>query len=307
MTIPWDKLLQIGHNWHESTLRSHHADNDSKLSIRAFTLKFSGIINDFTPLAAELSQIIHKYVFGKSQISKMGEPKAVLDAIKTFGKINPTFEGKYGELLLFALVESILRCPMVASKIPTSFQDQVKGGDGIFLGKYRLPNGKECEAILIGESKIWTDFSTSLDDALESLNRFHDSKTKASFGAQEFIVAKKNLFTDGIDANEIYDCLTPGNNKFLQRILVHPVFIMYETNKINTIENKATDNSDAELHIENYIFTRHSEHIKLIKEKLGSYDDLNKVYIDFFILPVKNVDEFKHTMYFNIHGVPYSK
>ncbi|TGU71630.1 DUF1837 domain-containing protein [Geomonas terrae] len=307
MSIEWNDLIQISPDWHENTLKCHFNEDSNKLTIRAFTLKFSGTINDLTPLADSLSQIIHKYVFGKDYIDKTGDIKAFSAAQKVFGKINPVIDGKYGELLLFALVEGILRCPMIASKIPSSFRDQNKGGDGIFLGRYKLSNGKEIDATLIGESKIWEEFSSALKDSLESINRFNYCKSKSNFILQELIVAKKNLFDNIVEVESLYNCLTVGTPEYNKRTLVHPVLIMYDTSAINNIEKKASDNDDAESKITDYIKERHVKHVELINSKLKDYEDLEKVYLDFFIIPVKSVEQFKNAMYYCIHGVQWEK
>jgi hypothetical protein len=59
-------------------------------------------------------------------------------APKYFCKRAPNSEGKFGELLFFALAESVLRCKLLSLKIRSlsNFSDQIKGGDGVFLGSY---------------------------------------------------------------------------------------------------------------------------------------------------------------------------
>lgn len=305
--VDWSKLLQIEDKWIEKHLIAQTAGRKPKTSIRGYTIKFSGTKNSYTSFAQALNDIIGQFTHGKAEIAKKGLIRAHSEAKQMFGNINPSTEGKYGELILFALVESILRCPMVAHKIPSSFHDQVKGGDGLFMGKYEIEPNEYHDAILIGESKIWQGYSTALGDSLDSINRFHEGGTSARFNSQEFIVAKKGIaFHDDIDPEALYDCLSPDSDYFKNSIVVHPTFIMYETNEIGNIENKALTPKQAEELIKIYITKRHLEHTKLISDKIEKYPELSKIYLDFFILPVRNVDEFRNELFFNIHGINYT-
>ncbi len=304
--VNWENLLQIEEKWVDKYLTAQMLTREVKTIIRAYTIQFSGTINSYKGLAHALSEIIGKFYHGKEEIKKIGEIRALLNAQKIFGQNSPSNDGKYGELLLFAFVESVLRCPMVAHKIPTSFNDQVKGSDGIFIGKYEYEKGKQHEAILIGESKIWQEYSSALEDSLNSINRFHESIEKSHFNAQEFIVAKKGLVqSNEIDIDTIYNYLSPEKPEHQKCILVHPVFIMYETKKISSIETKAKITQEAEKLIKEYIIQKHKKHIDLLNDKLKLFPELKKIYLDYFILPVKDVDEFRNELYYEIHGVKY--
>jgi hypothetical protein len=143
-----------------------------------------------------------------------------------------------------------------------------------------------------------------VDDAFESIERFHNEITSSQFKTTEFMVAKQNI-SDDFDIDQVFDALTPGTEKFRNNILVHPIFIMYSTNKINTIEKSALTNEMAEKLIKEYFIKRGSEHLSIIKEKLNSWSNLEKVFLDFFIIPVNNVQKFRSTTYYHIHGVNY--
>jgi hypothetical protein len=306
--IDWTQLVQLESKWIEKHLKAQTHTRDFKTLVRGYTIPFSGTNNDHQSFTRALGEIIGQFTHSKAEIERLGVLSAHGAARKMFGNIQPSTEGKYGELILFALVESILQCPMVAHKIPSSFHDQVKGGDGIFIGDYEYSDNKYHPAILIGESKIWQDYAAALKDSLESVNRFHDDPASPRFNSQEFIVARKGMVTaNGIDPEVLYNYLTPDTEEYRQNILVHPTFIMYETPQISTIEGKALTTDEAENLIKTYITSRHDKHLELINEKLGSYPGIKTAYLDFFILPVKNVDKFRDQLFYEIHGVPYTK
>ncbi|MCR5889254.1 DUF1837 domain-containing protein [Hymenobacter sp. J193] len=306
--IDWNKLIKIEDKWIEKHLLSQTTSRDTKVVVRGYSIPFSGTKNSYKNFAVALSEIIGEFTHDKSQLSRLGILKANKNAQKIFGNIDPSKDGRYGELILFAIVESILRCPMVSHKIPSSFHDQVKGGDGIFIGDYEYKKGEYNTAILIGESKIWQNYSAALDDSLASVDRFHDSTSGPRFNSQEFLVAKRGIaLSDDFDPEVLYNYLSPETTEHRSCIMVHPTFIMYETNTINTIERKALTAIEAETLIKNYISSRHSDHINLINEKLALFSNLNAVYLDFFILPVKSVDDFRKEVFYEIHGINYTK
>lgn len=327
MNIDWEKKIKIDTEWANRQLVNHFVDKSTKVVVRAYTPKVTGTKFCCNALIEELGYLLPDYVHSekskknklKSLTSLYGEDLAkerlqtalYSEAQVFFGRKDPTTDGKYGELLLFALCESILKCKMVAHKIEglSNAKDQVKGGDGIFLGNYELSNGKTAPAIFIGESKIMQERSKSIDDALNSLNRFHDAEIQAEFNKMEFIVANRTLSLDenDIDFEEVYERLTPGSETFKNQITVHPILLMYNSASINTLETKALDKDDLELLIYNHLSQKKNEITNIINEKLEQYPEIKKVYVDFFCFPFNNIDAFRNGMYFNIHKVAYTK
>jgi hypothetical protein len=327
MNIDWEKKIKIDSEWTNRQLVNHFTNKAPKVVVRAYTPKVNGTKFCCNSLIEELGYLLPDYALSeKSKQNKLksltilyGEDLAkerfqtalYSEAQTFFGKKDPTTDGKYGELLLFALCESILKSKMVAHKIEglSNGKDQVKGGDGIFLGNYELSNGKIAPAIFIGESKIMQERSKSIDDALDSLNRFHDAETQAEFNKMEFIVANRTLSLDenDIDYEEVYERLTPGSEMFKNQITVHPILLMYNTASISTLETKALDKDDLESLISNHLIQKKDEIINTINEKLEQYPEIKKVYVDFFCFPFNNIDTFRNGMYFNIHKVAYAK
>lgn len=305
MSKDWSQHIRIPRDWTTAQLINHFNEIDKKLAVRLYTVKVTGTTIRIDGLSDALHEMLPHYVYGEVDIAKMGEMLAGLKANRFFGKKDPVTDGKYGELLLFALVEDVLRCKMVAHKIRSlsNYRDQVKGGDGIFLGDYNV-DGQNKPAYLIGESKIEIHFSTALTNALESINRFHEDISEGDFFGNELVVAKDNIRFD-TDLDDLYDRLTPTEQKFKDQILVHPILLMYNYNMFESFENLAKDSAELEMLINNKMIARKIGHLKLIAEKLKNYKELGKVYLDFFLIPTRDVKKFRHLMYEKVHGVPY--
>lgn len=327
MNIDWEKKIKIDTEWTNRQLINHFSNKATKIVVRAYTPKVTGTKFCCNALIEELGYLLPNYalsakskknklksltiVYGEDLAKERLQTALYSEAQAFFGKKDPSTDGKYGELLLFALCESVLKSKMVAHKIEglSNGKDQVKGGDGIFLGNYELPNGKIAPAIFIGESKIMQERSKSIDEALDSLNRFHDAKTQAEFNKMEFIVANRTLSLDekDIDYEEVYERLTPGSEMFKNQITVHPILLMYNTASISKLETNALDKDHLEALISNHLIQKKDEIINTINEKLEKYPEIKKVYVDFFCFPFNNIDTFRNGMYFNIHKVAYTK
>lgn len=326
MNINWEKKIQINVDWIERELVTHFNEKKTKLSIRGFTPKASGNLFSCNSLIDEMYHFVIDYVHSTSDkdrvreslINKYNNDKLAeqrLDsellskAMSFFGQKNPDTDGKYGEILLFALVESILKSKMVGHKIKSlsNSKDQIKGGDGIFMGNYEIEKDKFEPALLIGESKIMQGRSNAIQDALESINRFHQSSTQKGVNDIELIVAHNNLFIDNsdVDYDEIYELLTPNTDKYKSQILVHPILIMHNSQKLNTIEEKATDNEDIEKRIKEWMIKEKDQYFKKINKKLQHFPDVKKVYLEFFFFPFNDIKKFRDGMYQKIHGVEY--
>ncbi|ESU19935.1 hypothetical protein FCR2A7T_13410 [Flavobacterium cauense R2A-7] len=330
MAIDFDSLISIDKKWVDREL-THHYDKyiNDKLKVRLYTIIPSGTTVDCISLANALLDLLPNYFKTKSNINKeiqrevdktINEGTTASDielkekaislisgrnyreAARFFKKKNPDSKsGKYGELMLFGLVESIFNCKMIAHKISnlTNYHDEVKGGDGIFLGDYKIRSGIEKPAYLIGESKVWKTYSSAKTDALDSINRFYDPKVQATFKSLEFFIAEKDIdkFSDDeIDIDELYDRVNPNSKLFKSQVAVHPILIMYETKAYNDLMIKASDNVELEKMISENIQKRIDSTLEKISEKVKEYPFLERVYLDFILVPTDSIENFNNTM-----------
>jgi len=305
-TEDWSKYIKIDRSQISNQLTQHFFNLNSKLALRFYTLKPSGT----QILANGVCDVLHEslayYVYGDSDIEKKGEMWAGLHAKDFFGPKQPHTDGKYGELLLFVLVESVLGCKMIAHKIKSlsNYSDQIKGGDGIFIGNYKVKD-EIRPAYLIGESKVTSSFSVALTEALESISRFHDINNKAGFLDTELIVAQEFIKVTPINIDELYDRLTPKSDAFKKQVLVHPILLMYNTTWFGKLEKESATPEELEQAITKQLLGQDKALMDKITKKLKEYPEVEKVYLDFFVLPCSSVDNFRNSMYQKIHGVPY--
>lgn len=299
--------IRIDDSWINRHLTSHGVlKNDHKVIFRAYTVSFSGTTQELDGMIHYFASQIDKFLFSdkeSEEFKKTGQ-QPLLHALKSFGGYtDPLKDGKYGELVLFLLVESILKVPMIAHKISTlsNENDQVKGGDGIFLGLY-----EGVPSILIGESKIYQKRADAMEQALVSLNKFHSENSGGKI-FRELLVAQKNISND-FEKDELeylYKCLSQGSDEYKQCNKVHPVLIIYDDNKINNFETQCKNKDEGESLMKQHMQSELNSIRTLFESKMENYPEIKKHYVDVFFIPLKDVNFFRNRFYFVLHGMNY--
>lgn len=331
MSINFSDLISINKKWLDKEFNHHYTENiNDKLKVRLYTIKPSGTTVNCNSLANALLDILPDYFKSKIEIEKqikkeiektfddyttateIEHKEIITKAIhfKTYREASKFFKtksadsksGKYGELLLFGIVEALLNCKMVAYKITnlTNYHDEIKGGDGIFMGDYILNNGTKNKAYLIGESKVWQNYSGAKKDALDSIDRFYSPETQATFNTLEFFIAKKDISkiidNDNIDIDELYDRLDLKSEGFKQQIAVHPILIMYDTKGYDKLMIKASNNVELTSLINKHVQSNLNKTLESIRNKVKEYSELEKIYLDFILIPINSVKSFNKAM-----------
>lgn len=301
--IDWSWFITVDEGVFVDVLNSFSIDSKNNIKVSIYTVKYKGREYNTDRFINVVKKSITNYVLSKSQIR--ADERNKIDSLQTamvyFGKIPPDKDGKIGELILYLLVESILKVPLLAFKMTSSMKDQAKGADGLFCGIYKNKN-----AILLGESKVWEDFGTALTDAFKSVNRFH-GKDKKEFLEQEYLVASGSnryyqfaLTQDQID--HIFDCLISMRKGDGGIDIVHPILIIYEKSAISKLEGSNED--ELEMELSKLLKNEVESHISKIDFRLEKDDfkELNSIDLEFFMIPVDSVKNFRNDIFLSFHG-----
>lgn len=307
--INWSDVIRIDKSWHTNVLNHHFTEIDGKVTVCLHSVCSTGSQIRSDALVKKLFQLMPEFVLGEKRIQEIKEPMEIsFQTAQYFGNTDPEKDGKYGELLLFALVESLLECKMVAHKIRalSSMNDQVKGGDGVFIGLYQVSQNTMNDAIFIGESKVVSNFNTGLTDAFKSIYRVHDPNVSHLFREAEWVVALDNLIhEEEIDIDELYNRLNPTTVEYQNQNLVHPILIMYDSGQIRDCENKCTTKEELENSLLEKLPTLSGDMLKSINKQLEKYQEVKAVHLHFFMIPFNNVSAFRKAMYSRLHNSEY--
>lgn len=161
--------------------------------------------------------------------------------------------------------------------------------------------------MLIGEAKIEQSVTVAITHALDSINRFHSSISTGTNLDYELLISSTALRNDmSIEQLDfLYRCLKIGTKEFRSNIIVHPILIIFEDKKINSIEEDCEDCDHAERLMKTFLEQRIKLNIENIKKKIAEYDKVRAVYLDFFFLPMSSVKDLRYDLYKSIHNVPY--
>jgi HamA len=132
----------------------------------------------FRELAKVLAKYITLYCFKAERRKDLSE----LQRNEMFMRARDLFRlaansGQVGELLIYFLLETVLRAPQALKKMPltTNPKEERKGSDGVHV---RWDESDRVLELIFAESKIWKSFSAALADAFRSMETFHDARTR---------------------------------------------------------------------------------------------------------------------------------
>jgi len=132
----------------------------------------------FRELARMLVRYITLYCFDALRRKDLSDPEKnalFMEARDLFRKSATSGQG--GEILVYFLLESVLKAPQALRKMPlsTNPNEERKGSDGVHI---RWNEELGLMDIYFAESKIWGDFGDALDDAFKSITKFHKNGMK---------------------------------------------------------------------------------------------------------------------------------
>ena len=297
---PWHKLVRVsGEEAKKWLVLSKETKISDTLSVRFYSLPIKDDKIDEEGFISFVLSTIEGYVFDVAEVEELrgdGEDPFT-NALKFFGDVDPIRDGRYGELLLYILTEGMFNVPLVVHKIAQSYNPnkQVEGSDGLFIGLHG-----DKFSLLIGESKMRNVFSVCLPDAIGSIDRFHAGEALT----HELKVARRHLSKDidnldHVALKQLYDSLKPNKPEFAQFNLAHPILLVYKEKKIAEIES---DVEKALLELINSNSAKREQSVKNQTTHLG------KVQMDFFLIPVSDVNSFRNNLYKAFHnGEEYVK
>jgi len=201
--------------------------------------------------------------------------------------------GQAGELLVYFLMETVLGAPQAIKKMPmtTNPKEERKGSDGVHL----LWDGATgILEFMFAESKIWKSFSDALRDAFESMESFHDSRTKTH---------EVNAFTSG------YSNLDPELQRRVLSYIEGPdsaksryaqaCLIGFNWDEYEHLDDKRRSEFIKEFE------TRYRDWGTGMKKSLNAQLQNFKhkqLRLEFFMLPFKDVEAFRDWFYENLTG-----
>ena len=265
-----------------STVRLHYLkfDGNGKPMVEALANTLYTYIIDYClsarnrkdPLTAQQATLLTK------EARKLFRHPTVTD--KT-----PDKTGEAGELLLYFLLEAVLKAPQVVAKmeLKTNPNDEVKGSDGMHA------RWNEKDAVIdffFGEAKLYKSSAAAIASAIESVNQFHNTKMYQ----HEFTMVTKHFkFADEKTKAAISSMIIhgePGSNVRVN----HACLIGYDFKgykSLNSSREKLTKDFCS-------LFLADGERLVSLLQK--RFDGFDKKHLNFevFFIPFPSVVDFRN-------------
>jgi hypothetical protein len=193
--------------------------------------------------------------------------------------------GELGELLLYMLIEWVLKAPIVACKmyLKTAQQMPVHGVDGIHLGY-------DSDKLIMhwGESKLHQTLPSALDDIAKSISEYVKDPTKYN---NEVRIIRSNLNLGSLDADArqaIKNYFNPYKTESNNLIENYACLAGFDSKLYDDVSSLAPDacetafRKDYEKRVESAC--------KLITEKVKKAE-LDAFRFSYFLLPFPSVDD----------------
>jgi hypothetical protein len=287
-----EKFLTVTAEQYEACLS--HADHDYILDGVSATMRLHYVRADANgrPKFKDLAQVL-AYHLGSYAIMAQRHATAKTHADHT--KIHLEAKrllrryaksGEPGELLLYFLLEGVLKAPQAICKmsLKTNRKEEVKGSDGVHL---RWDAARNRLILYFGEAKLYKNLSSAMTAAFKSIGDFHIE------GAEEH-----EVFLASNHFNLLDDKVKSKVCSFLDRTasadsyeLHHACLIGFDWAEYGDLDDPKKRSQFIADFEERYVEMGRTIHAGL-QDRLKTFK-YNHLTFEFFFLPFKDVQEFR--------------
>lgn len=283
--------LSIGENDFLNCFEHINSLSDLNNKMEIFVMKANANEFDYGLLVNNLIDPMISYALSRKVQEKYKNKAGTL-----FKKAKEKFknyeqnDGELGELLLYCFLETHLKAPKILSKmeLKTSSKLYINGADGVHYLK--LKNGNY--QLIFGESKMYKNLGTAIENALESIREFKN-EMNGNGEKKSGITFEKSIISDNLDKefNEedeefISKLIYPSSDEFYVDD-AFGIFIGYE---INVDKEKALSNNEFRKKIKEKINKELSSKLNYISKKIEE-KGLNGHCFYLYFVPFTDIDK----------------
>jgi hypothetical protein len=198
--------------------------------------------------------------------------------------------GEPGELILFILLEGILKAPQIACKmyLKTSEAMPVHGSDSVHLAR-----GSTAESVRViwGESKLYQQLASALDEICGSINGFLSEAEGRANRDRDIDILKDHMDVEDPGWREaLINYFDPYEDQSNLREESYACFVGFDYSAFASIERLPVPEREAAFLAE--YKERVESACSLFGAKLRS-SGLSTLRIDFFLIPFPSVDSLR--------------
>lgn len=193
--------------------------------------------------------------------------------------------GEIGEMILWLLMEVILKAPQIVAKmdLKTNSKLEVFGSDGI-----HVKIDEEVLNLYFGEAKFYNNIYKALDSAFESIEKFHE---ESMYSREYNLVTTHYKHLNDRQQDKVYQFITNQIEQDEVKIR-HACLIGYDWD-----EYMKLDNDERKYFIENFVSLYEEETKRLTSLIQSRFDKFSKKEFSFdvFFLPFQSVQELRNS------------
>lgn len=278
-------------------IEHNHVIQGIKATVRLHYLKFDG---NGLPMVKPLANILYSYIINyclsarqrndtltPQQATCLTKDARKLFRHPTITDDSPDKTGEAGELLLYFLMEAVLKTPQVIAKmeLKTNRKDEVKGSDGMHA-RWNEEDG--VIDFFFGESKLYQSSSDAISKAIESIDEFHENKMYR----HEFTMITNHFkYADEKTRDAITEMIVhgePGNGVRVN----HACLIGYDFKAYKSLPPELSKNEMTVEFCEKFL----DDSGRLVKLLQKGFDKFDKKHLKFdvFFIPFPSVEAFRN-------------
>jgi hypothetical protein len=200
---------------------------------------------------------------------------------------SPDNTGEAGELLLYFLIEAVLKAPQIVSKmeLKTNHKDEVKGSDGIHA---RFNHETGLVDFFFGESKLYKDSSSAIADAIKSVDQFHEIEMYQ----HEFTMVTKHFKYADEKTREAISSLIVHGEPGTGVSINHACLIGYDFSGFKNPPNTGSPDKKVEEFLTDFL--KDGKRLTNLLQKRFDKFENKHLQFDVFFLPFPSVVEFRN-------------
>ena len=198
--------------------------------------------------------------------------------------------GEPGEMLLFLLMEGMLKAPQMACKmfLKTSEEMPVHGADGTHL---KYDPASDTITVYWGESKLYQQLSNALDKVCESITEFTTDKGGKTPKDRDVSILCDHMNTDDAATRDaIAKYFDPYEPQFKKMVDVYSCFVGFDFGYFEKL--KKVPKAQAEAAFQKEYLDRVGEACKLFEDKIKT-NNMHTLRFHFFLIPFESVEKFR--------------
>lgn len=205
--------------------------------------------------------------------------------------------GEGGEMLLYILVQQILKLPQLICKMPlkTNSESHYQGVDGIHVSVDKNSSGEDILCLYWGESKLYKDMDKAITNCIQSMKNYLLSDDGSGSNAtRDLQLVQDNLSVENEKLENAIVQYLDKKNPLYNKVNYRGVCLIgFDYDQYPSTPNSGTTAEQIKEKIEEKL----NDWVGKVSSKISEHTNLNTFDIHIFLIPFPSVKEFREEFF----------